>query len=202
MYIARLLYPVKTLGPGNRLAIWMSGCSRACKGCANPELWTQRLDQFVTADNLAVVVRALAANHVVDGLTITGGEPLEQLDELAVFLEKVKDIKDVLIYTGYRLSDLSEEKTRILAACAAAVIDGEYREDLNEGKTLTGSTNQVIHFFRSELQPIYEDYQNEIEKRVQRFDFHDGSSILAGITTPGSIAKLNAVLVKKGVVPR
>ena len=38
MQIDRLLYPVHSLGPGNRLAIWVKGCRKRCFNCANPEL--------------------------------------------------------------------------------------------------------------------------------------------------------------------
>ena len=36
--IARIYYPVKTLGPGNRIGIWTAGCPRRCSGCISPEL--------------------------------------------------------------------------------------------------------------------------------------------------------------------
>lgn len=39
MYIDRLLYPITALGPGERIALWVSGCDRKCNKCANPELW-------------------------------------------------------------------------------------------------------------------------------------------------------------------
>ena len=38
MQVDRLLFPVTALGPGNRLAMWMIGCHKRCKKCANPEL--------------------------------------------------------------------------------------------------------------------------------------------------------------------
>ena len=41
MYLDRILYPVTALGPGKRIAIWVSGCERHCNHCANPELWKQ-----------------------------------------------------------------------------------------------------------------------------------------------------------------
>ena len=48
MYIARILYPVKVLGPGNRIGIWFAGCHHRCKGCSNPELWKVDEKYFVT----------------------------------------------------------------------------------------------------------------------------------------------------------
>ena len=39
MNVARILYPVKVLGPGKRIGIWLCGCDRECFGCSNPELW-------------------------------------------------------------------------------------------------------------------------------------------------------------------
>ena len=42
IYVARILYPVKVLGPGNRVGIWLAGCDHKCLGCSNPELWEQK----------------------------------------------------------------------------------------------------------------------------------------------------------------
>ena len=47
IYIDRIYAPVTTLGPGKRIALWTSGCSKRCEGCANPELWEARPDQAV-----------------------------------------------------------------------------------------------------------------------------------------------------------
>ena len=50
MYIARILYPVKVLGPGNRVGIWFDGCNHQCPGCSNPELWntTERYETTIS----------------------------------------------------------------------------------------------------------------------------------------------------------
>ena len=69
MYIARLLFPVKVLGPGNRIGIWMSGCGHKCAGCSNPELWEQREQQRVTLENLKKMVDPIFENYEVDGVT-------------------------------------------------------------------------------------------------------------------------------------
>ena len=56
MYVDRVLYPVISLGPGNRLCIWVSGCNARCNGCANPELWTQKPEQYISVENIYAVI--------------------------------------------------------------------------------------------------------------------------------------------------
>ena len=73
MYIARILYPVKVLGPGNRIGIWFVGCHHRCKGCSNPELWKVDEKYFITIDQVEKLIRTVAAENEIDGFTITGG---------------------------------------------------------------------------------------------------------------------------------
>lgn len=86
MYIDRILYPVTSLGPGRRIALWVAGCSRHCAHCANPELWQRHEQQKITPQKLAAAVRG-AVQGTVDGITISGGEPFEQAQELTEFLD-------------------------------------------------------------------------------------------------------------------
>ena len=87
MYIARILYPVKVLGPGNRIGIWFVGCHHRCKGCSNPELWKVDEKYFITIDQVEKLIRTVAAENEIDGFTITGGDPVEQADELTNLLK-------------------------------------------------------------------------------------------------------------------
>ena len=100
MNLARILYPVQVLGPGNRIGIWLCGCNRACKGCSNPELWIQRDEFEIDVANVASLIRKVAESHIVDGFTISGGEPFQQADELLLLLSYLTPIStDILIYT-------------------------------------------------------------------------------------------------------
>ena len=148
--LARLYYPVKALGPGNRVGIWMNGCNRGCEGCISPELQEYDASKEVTVNELMLMIRRIQTP--IDGFTISGGEPFlnpEALNEMVQSLASVCD--DILIFTGYRIEELRLQKNEaidsVLNICAA-LIDGPYIEELNDNKGLRGSSNQRCLIFK------------------------------------------------------
>lgn len=95
MYLERLLYPVTALGPGSRVAIWVSGCNRHCNNCTNPELWERKEYQKITSKKLIGAINSVIG-HNVDGITITGGEPFDQATELCKVIDGLPETIDVL----------------------------------------------------------------------------------------------------------
>src|SRR5262245_49781002 len=69
-------------GPHERFAVWVQGCSLACPGCCNPELFERGRGWAIAVDELLEQVLAAARVHAIEGLTVLGGEPLEQLPAL------------------------------------------------------------------------------------------------------------------------
>ena len=68
-------------GPGIRYVIFVKGCPLRCKYCHNPDTWTQ--DNALLYDTDQIVEEALRYKGYFatgGGVTITGGEPLMQLD--------------------------------------------------------------------------------------------------------------------------
>ena len=115
MYISQLLYPLKVLGPGNRIGIWFSGCKHGCKGCSNPELWIQQKKHQLNMDDFIKLVDSIATTRDVSGFTITGGEPFLQAESLYYLIKKIKDDSElsklnIMIYTGYTLKELKNMK--------------------------------------------------------------------------------------------
>ena len=178
MNVARILYPVQVLGPGNRIGIWLCGCNRACKGCSNPELWIQRDEFEIDVANVASLIRKVAESHIVDGFTISGGEPFQQADELLLLLSYLTPIStDILIYTGYRLEELRElnsESVNGILDSAAVVVDGAYIEDLNDNSVLRGSSNQQIHILNPDHEDLYRKYLANTQNQIQNFNTVDG----------------------------
>ena len=178
MYIARLLYPVTVLGPGERIGLWLAGCRRACKGCSNPELWEQRPEQYLATDDVMRLVEKVAHSHPVDGFTISGGDPFDQAEALAALLPALAAISgDILIYTGYTMADLRSEPSghvKKVLNRAAVVIDGPYIEALNDNTCLRGSSNQGIHILNPDYRQKYDAYLNNATNRIQNFTTADG----------------------------
>lgn len=170
MYIARILYPVKVLGPGKRICIWFAGCKHMCRGCSNPELWSVNEKYFATIDQVEKLIRSIAVENVIDGFTITGGDPMDQAVEIADLLEKVKDIsEDVMLYTGYEIAELTSDAHKKLLDKVAVLIDGKYEEDLNDNSFLRGSSNQTIHILKEKFNSKYCNYINDNHNKIQNF---------------------------------
>ena len=178
MNLARILYPVRVLGPGERIGLWLCGCSRRCKGCSNPELWERRAEFEIAPQDVWALIRQIAAAHPVDGFTISGGEPMEQPEELAVLLRLLTAVsEDILIYTGCRIEELRarhDPATDSILQKAAVLIDGEYREELNENVLLRGSSNQNIHILNPNYGGRYRNYLARTHNQIQNFTTTDG----------------------------
>lgn len=164
MYVARLLYPIETLGPGKRIVVWTAGCKHRCPGCTSPELQQASPLQNVDVHQFAQMVRDQFATAEVDGITLSGGDPMEQVEEVMTFLQEIRDIvPDVLMYTGYTVNELEailgRERWQLAKQMIDVLIDGPYVDTLNDNQVpLRGSTNQCIHYWNPNKRELYERY--------------------------------------------
>ncbi len=180
MYVARVLYPVEVLGPGNRVGIWFCGCPRRCKGCSNPELWEFQERYKTTPEAIFEMIKSISVNHTIDGFTITGGDPFYQAKDLVILLELLKDISDdIIVYTGYRRSELNPDNFENISV----LIDGEYLEELNDNSLLRGSSNQEVHILNDKMADKYRTYFKTENNKIQNFFTSDGV-VSVGIHRP------------------
>ena len=174
MYVARVLYPVKVLGPGNRIGIWFNGCTHFCKGCSNPELWEFQDRYKVSLENVIKLIEIITENHKVDGFTITGGDPFEQSEDLERLVDYLTTItQDIIIYSGYKFDYLNDKYPSILEKIAV-LIDGEYIAEKNENCFIKGSTNQNIIVLKPNYKDMYDNYLVNGENEIQNFTTIDG----------------------------
>ena len=78
-------------GPGVRFIVFLSGCPMRCNFCHNPDTWNMQSGTLTPADEL--LKKALRyKNYWGDdgGITVSGGEPLLQIDFLIEFFKEAK----------------------------------------------------------------------------------------------------------------
>ena len=129
-------------GDGIRFAIFMQGCLRNCAGCHNPE--THALDGGRLIDT-AEIISAVKKNPLLDGITLTGGEPLLQLDAANELARAAKSIGlSVWLYTGYTFEEIPSNAATLLES-VDVLIDGAFIESQRDlDLQFRGSSNQRI----------------------------------------------------------
>lgn len=145
--IGRVEHRVSVLGPGVRSVAWVAGCTLACPGCITPELW----DRASGRETLVVAVADELAQHAVDGITWSGGEPFEQAAAVLAVTRAVLERRpelSVMSYSGFRLEALRRRRdpaTDALLAMFDLLVDGRYVARRHAGLRWRGSDNQRIH---------------------------------------------------------
>ena len=126
-------------GEGVRYVVFVQGCGHHCPGCHNPETWD--FDGGVELDPKWIACDYMRHAHLLDGITLSGGDPFYQ-QEACVELLKLLPGVNVWIYTGFEYNIVCDTK---LAKMADVLVTGPYVEALRcEGK-MYGSSNQEIH---------------------------------------------------------
>jgi anaerobic ribonucleoside-triphosphate reductase activating protein len=144
--VQRLHPAVRTLGPGVRAGVWVQGCDIGCAGCLIEESWAPQAGARMTVGELVDWVLALAG---IEGLTLSGGEPMQQAGALAALVERVRARRDIglVCYTGYTLEHLERRGTpaqRALLSQVDLLIDGPYVESRHGNLLWRGSANQRL----------------------------------------------------------
>ena len=143
-------------GLGCRTVLFVSGCRNHCKDCFQPHTWDFNYGEEFDEQIQQEILDSLQPNYV-KGLTLLGGEPFEQENQVALlpFVKRVKELypnKDIWAFTGYVYDkDLIGQGRKVCEAtddllnCIDVLVDGPFD---TEQKDLTlkfrGSRNQRV----------------------------------------------------------
>lgn len=128
-------------GPGKRVLLFLQGCSIHCEGCVNRHLWDFGKGKNATSQEILAFCRE---NHV-DGITLHGGEPLDQAEGLYQIVKTLKDEQfTVILFTGYTKKELSISQKRIWNLSDIVVCGRFDLKKRNEYLQFRGSTNQRV----------------------------------------------------------
>lgn len=96
-------------GPGIRFTVFTQGCPHGCSGCHNPQTHDFNGGSITDTDE---IYKRVTANPMLDGITLSGGEPFCQCRPLAELAGKIHGFKEntlnVIAYTGYTFEYLIE----------------------------------------------------------------------------------------------
>jgi anaerobic ribonucleoside-triphosphate reductase activating protein len=143
------LYPETIAdGYGLRYAIYLAGCRHACPGCHNPESWSPTAGQPLSEEILTRIIDEINGNSLLDGITLTGGDPFYNPEALLVLLQRLKSATqcNIWCYTGYTYEALvSDAATERCLHYIDTLVDGPFVQRLYDPALhFRGSSNQRI----------------------------------------------------------
>jgi anaerobic ribonucleoside-triphosphate reductase activating protein len=147
-YAAMRQYDIAN-GVGIRTSLFVSGCTHRCKGCFNTAYkdfnYGTKWDKTAKETFLAY-----ATNQNVHGVTILGGEPMDQImdNDLLDLLSTLKQETDhtIWLYSGYTFEEIlvDSKRSEILSYCDV-LVDGPFIEAEKDIRLqFRGSRNQRI----------------------------------------------------------
>jgi anaerobic ribonucleoside-triphosphate reductase activating protein len=193
--LAAVCCKTRVLGPGERAAIWIQGCPFRCPECISPT-WLP----FIQAElhDPQILAQGLLSDPEIEGITISGGEPITQSTALVDFLEhcrKIRDI-DVIMFTGYYYENLLAfpfiSPAQQLLKLIDVLIDGPYVAAKNDNRGLRGSSNQrVIHLSQKLIDYDFINIQRQTEIQIS-----NGVVFMKGVPPKGVLPGVMASLEK------
>ena len=162
-YAELKLYDVAN-GPGIRISLFVSGCTRGCKECFNKEAWDFNYGKPFTNEVIYDIINYLKPDYV-EGLTILGGEPFEHSNQqgLLPLLKKVRETypdMSIWCFSGY---DFEEDimgrmykewpETKEMLSHIDVLVDGRFMVELKDLRLkFKGSSNQRTIMIQDTLQ--------------------------------------------------
>jgi anaerobic ribonucleoside-triphosphate reductase activating protein len=148
-------------GPGRRAVIWVQGCSLACPGCWNPDTHSAHGGRDFELAEILEWIQPLWSASAISGLTVSGGEPLEQaaaLETLVTELRKEIPGLSVGLFSGYTERELARghfksgdlratqraKSWQNIRTCLDFAVLGRFNKGLPSSLPLVSSSNQEL----------------------------------------------------------
>lgn len=146
-------------GPGVRYVIFVQGCPMRCQYCHNPDTWEPKIGEKRSVEELLKDYESYRPYLTDGGLTVTGGEPLWQMDFMIELFEKAKErnihtcIDTSGIVFNRKNKEFMDKLNRLLKNTDLIMLDIKHIRD-EEHKKLTGQSNKNILDFARYLSEI------------------------------------------------
>ena len=151
-------------GPYIGVSLFLQGCLFHCKNCFNQSTWPLDGGKEFT-EEVKKQFLSLISKEGVKRVSILGGEPMLQADELVVLLREVKKTYPSIklwLWTGFTIPELETESQKEVISICDYIVDGRFVDSLRDRKLrFKGSSNQTIWEKDSSGNLIISKYNDE-----------------------------------------
>jgi anaerobic ribonucleoside-triphosphate reductase activating protein len=178
MRIHRFIPQSLANGPGMRAVLWLQGCTLHCPGCYNPQTHPLEGGELCEVPELLQHIHALG--ETIEGVTISGGEPLLQFRPLLWLLQAIRhqSCLSTIVFSGYQWEEiLTFNESQELLACIDVLICGRFLIQQRLAAGLRGSTNKRVEL----LTARYTLAEIELVPTTEVIVMPDGTVISTGI---------------------
>jgi anaerobic ribonucleoside-triphosphate reductase activating protein len=198
MLLHALIPASRANGPGLRGVVFFQGCTLRCRGCWNPQSHPF-CGSEMTVDAVAREVLRAHAAHSLEGVTFSGGEPMQQADSLLGLMHSLRRQAPDLsfgMFSGYaeheltkgqywvRGNDSSKRRRKHLwqeiRACLDFAILGRFDQAQPSNMPLRTSPNQALRLFTNRYTPA--DFSEQLTEVSIK---EDGKLEITGFPTLG-----------------
>ena len=141
-------------GPGIRMVIFLSGCPMRCLYCHNPDTWDPKNGTPMSAEDILEQFDRSRPFYQKGGITVSGGEPLMQLDFVTELFEKakLKGIHTCLDTSGITFNSRSQVLVsrfdRLMAVTDLVLLDIKHIDPAEHQKLCGQPQGPVLAFAR------------------------------------------------------
>lgn len=185
-------------GPGRRAVLWFQGCTLGCASCWNQAaLPFEGMPTDDGGDEIVARVSALYAVGSIEGMTFSGGEPMQQAGSLLRLIQKMRERVgaglSLGMFTGYTLRELEGGRYFTFEECGDKAstwqsirghldftVMGRYNANLPAILPLRTSRNQQLHLFTARYQ------EGDFEEQIVEVSIEtSGAATLTGFPVLG-----------------
>jgi anaerobic ribonucleoside-triphosphate reductase activating protein len=151
-------------GPGRRAVLWFQGCTLNCSGCWNPA--SHPFEGVSPTDVSEIIQRVITLHRAgeIEGLTLSGGEPMQQPSSMLELIEALREAGAASLsfgmFTGYTLHELERGRFFTFEECQDKIatwelirshldfaVTGRYNRFAPAVLPLRSSRNQRLQLF-------------------------------------------------------